>query len=56
MQHELSKRQAERSERAAEAARAAVMVRAVERGPQRMGWRTVPEVSLNTGWGNPRGN
>lgn len=54
MQHEMNKRQAERSERAAEAARAAVMVRSGARNEQRMGWRNVPTVALATGWGSSR--
>ena len=56
MQRDSSKRQAERSEQAAEAARAAVLVRTGARSEQRNGWRTIPAVPLSTGWGSPRGN
>lgn len=54
MQHETSKRQAERSERAAEAARAAVMVRTGAGAESRQGWRSVPTAALTTGWGSTR--
>ena len=54
MQNEMSKRQAERSERAAEAARAAVLVRTEARSEQRFGWRSVPAADIKTGWGTPR--
>ncbi len=54
MNHDAQKHHDEIKERAAEAARAAVLLNVDARGRERSGWRAAPALVVASGWGGPR--